>query len=147
MPDFTISPHPLMSNYPPGIRPRLRVTIPLLGLALASSGCSIAGGYQIADHARMPRDYRTIAGSVQVGRNATIHDARTVAGRIEVGDGASTRSLNATAGEIRIGESAKIDGDVSALAGHIWIGAGTHVTGGVTQTSGSIELNDCRIDA
>jgi len=127
------------------MNPSLPIVL-LAMLVLATSGCSIAGGYHIAEGSQMPRGYRTVAGDVRVGRNATIHGARTVAGRIDVGDGATTHSLNATAGEIRIGESVKVDGDVSALAGHIWIGAGTHVTGGVTQTAGSIELNDCRID-
>jgi hypothetical protein len=118
----------------------------LLILALAFSGCSIAGGYQIDDGVRMPRSYRTVAGNVTVGRDASIHEARTVAGTIAVENGASTRSLKTTAGEIRLGESVKVDGDVSTLAGSIQIGKGSHVTGMVTLTAGSMELNGCHID-
>lgn len=121
-------------------------SVAILVLTLATSGCSIAGGYRIADGAQMSRSYRTVAGSVQVGREASIHGAKTVAGTINVENGATTRSLKATAGEIRVGESVKVAGDVSTLAGSIRIGKDSHVTGKVTLTAGNMELTGCRID-
>ncbi len=145
MPAFRFPLH-VNASHLPRTKVRRGGSLALLAVALVTSGCSIAGGYRIPEGARMSRGYRTIAGSVHVGRDAAIESARTVAGTIEVGDGATTRSLKTTAGEIQVGESVKIDGDVSTLAGHIRIGAGSHVTGGITLAAGNIELTGCRID-
>lgn len=122
----------------------LRLTL-ALGSLLATSGCALVTGYRIADGAKMPRSYRTVAGSVHVGRDAAINDAKTVAGEIRVAAGATTRSLGTVAGEIRIGERANIDGNVATVAGGIRIGEGSHVSGGVSSIAGDIELNGCHI--
>lgn len=117
-----------------------------LVLVLLASGCTLASDYRISDGARTQRSYRSVAGSVHIGRDAAIHDAKTVAGAIHVDDGASTQSLSSVAGEIHIGERATVQGDVSTVAGDIRIDAGTRVTGSLSSTAGAIELNACRVD-
>jgi hypothetical protein len=117
-----------------------------LGSMLGVSSCAVAGSYRVADGAQTLRNYRTVAGSVQVGRDAAIGSARTVAGEIRVADGAATRSLASAAGAIRIGENARIEGDVSTVAGAIRIGRGAHVSGSVSSIAGAMELDDCRIE-
>lgn len=117
-----------------------------LTLTLAAPGCTLVTDYRIADGAKTPRSYRTVAGSVHIGREAAIEHARTVAGSIHVDHGATTRSLSSVAGEIRIGEAVSVDGDVSTVAGGIRIDAGAHVTGEVSSIAGAIGLSGCRID-
>ena len=131
---------------------RQRSTLPgftalaVLMLALAMSGCTLVTDYQIAEGAKMQRSYRSIAGSVHIGRDAAIHRAKTIAGSIHVNNGATTRSLSSVAGEIRIGESVNVDGDISTIAGNIRIDARTRVTGEVTSIAGAMELSGCRVE-
>jgi hypothetical protein len=117
-----------------------------LAFALATSGCTIAGDYRVGEGEKTGRGYRTIAGSVHIGRGAVVDGAKTIAGNIEVEDGAATRTLHTIAGEIHIGQRATIQGDVSTIAGNIRIGTGTHIAGKVTTIAGEIELNGCRVD-
>lgn len=117
-----------------------------LALAVATSGCTIAGDYRVEPGAKAARSYRSIAGSVRVGREAVVNGVRTIAGSIEIDDRATTQSLSTVAGEIRIGQHASIHGDVSSIAGAIRVGAGTHISGQLTTVAGEIQLSGCRID-
>lgn len=128
------------------LRPFGFTTSLVLALALATSGCTIAGDYRVGEGEKTGRGYRTIAGSVHIGRDASVNHTKTIAGAIAVDDGATTKSLRTIAGEIRIGERATVNGDVSTVAGNIHIGTGTRVTGKATTIAGAIELNECRID-
>jgi len=117
-----------------------------LAVALATSGCTIAGDHHVADGTKIGRSYRSIAGSVHVGRDASIDGAKTIAGNIEVENGATTRTLRTVAGDIRIGRDAKIAGHITTIAGNIHIAPGARISGKVSTIAGNIELNGCRID-
>lgn len=118
------------------------VSLFLTAVALLSTGCSIADSYHIPDGLKKGRSYTSIAGDIEVGRQATIRNARTVAGDIEIHEGGRVASLTTVAGRILLAPEVKVDGSVKTIAGDIEIGAGCTVTGDISTEVGHISIED-----
>jgi len=119
----------------------------LSGAMLLSAGCAtIAGGYRVADNSSHVRGYTSIAGDIDVGRQAKIGSARTVAGNIEIGAGSRVGSLSSVAGRIRLGEEVKVGGSIHSVAGDIEIARGCTVAGDISTVAGKITLTDTAVE-
>lgn len=121
---------------------RLPALVPLCvsTVILLATGCSIADGYRVPDGLTKHRSYTSIAGDVEVGRDATIRSARTVAGNIEVHEGGRTGNLSTVAGRVRLGANVRVDGSIKTVAGDIELDEGCTVTGDITTVVGHITV-------
>ncbi len=116
------------------------VSLCLASAVLCATGCSIAAGYRVPDGLTKHRSYTSIAGDVEVGRDATIRSARTVAGNIEVHEGGRTGNLTTVAGRVRLEARVRVEGSIKTVAGDIELGEGCTVTGDITTVVGHITM-------
>ena len=112
-------------------------------VALLSGGCAtIAGGYRIPDSSTHARSYSSIAGDIDVGRQASIRNADTIAGDIDIGEGSRVRSLDSIAGQIRLAADVSVEGSVETIAGDIRIARGCTIGGNVETIAGRISITE-----
>lgn len=119
------------------------VWVPLsLLLGLFSAGCSIADSYHVPNGYTETRSYTSIAGDIEVGRQATIRNARTVAGSIEIHEGGRTGNLATVAGRIRLAPDVTVNGFIKTIAGDIELANGCRVAGNISTEVGHITASD-----
>ncbi len=112
-------------------------------MALFSGGCAtIAGGYRIPDSSTRSRSYSSIAGEIDVGRQASIRNAKTIAGEINIGEGSRVRGLDSIAGRIQLASGVTIEGSIKTIAGNIKVGRGCTVGGSIETVAGHISVED-----
>lgn len=108
---------------------------------LFSAGCAtIAEDYRIPDGASKARSYTSIAGNIEVGRQASIRDARTVAGNIDIREGSRVGSLSTVAGNISLAADVKVKGSIRTVAGDVEIARGCTISGNLGTVAGHITL-------
>lgn len=114
-----------------------------LGAAMLLTGCgTIAGGHRVPDGSTQTRNYASIAGDVDVGRQANVGKVDTIAGDIEIGENSRVQSLDSIAGKIRLAAGVTVDGSVETIAGEIEIDRGCTITGSVESVAGDISITD-----
>lgn len=124
---------------------------PLLFLGLGAAmlcftGCAtVAGDYRIPDGAAKMRSYTSVAGDIDVGRQASIRNAKTVAGDITIGEGSRVGSLSTVAGEIYLDAGVKVEGAIKTVVGDVRISRGCTITGNVSTVDGDITLTHCAV--
>lgn len=124
----------------------MRMIKPLLFLGsgaalLLFTGCAtVAEDYRIPDGAVWPRSYTSVAGDIDVGRQARIRNARTVAGDITIGEGSQVGSLTTVAGEIRLAANVRVEGWISTVVGDVHIARDCVINGDVITEDGHITL-------
>jgi acyl-[acyl carrier protein]--UDP-N-acetylglucosamine O-acyltransferase len=117
------------------------ITLGLGATMLFSAGCMhIASDHRIPDGSTTARSYTSVAGDIDVGRNAKVRNLDTVAGDIDVGRGSRVGSLDSVAGDIRVGEEVTVDGSIETVAGDIEIERGCTITGGIDTVAGDISI-------
>lgn len=108
---------------------------------LCFTGCAtVAEDYRIPDGASKMRGYTSVAGDIDVGRQASIRDAKTVAGNIDIREGGRSGSLSTVAGDIRLEAGVKVEGSIKTVAGDVETSRGCTITGNVGTVVGHIRL-------
>lgn len=119
------------------------ISLCLGAVALFSGGCAtIAGGYRIPDGSAQTRSYSSIAGDIEVGRQASIRNADTIAGDIDIGEGSQVRSLDSIAGQIRLAAEVSVAGSIETIAGDVKISRGCTIGGNVETIAGHISITE-----
>lgn len=112
----------------------------LVAVVLLSTGCSIVVSYNIPDGSVRSRSFTSVAGDIEVGRQATIRNARTVAGNIEIHEGGRAGNLATVAGRVRLAADVTISGSIKTVAGDIEVGHGSMISGDVSTEVGKISM-------
>jgi DUF4097 and DUF4098 domain-containing protein YvlB len=125
------------------IKPSALIPLGVSAAMLLAGGCAtVAEDYRIADGSIQTRSYTSVAGDIEVGRQAGIGNAKTVSGDIGIGEGSRVGSLSTVAGEINLAANVQVAGSLKTVAGDIEIARGCTIAGDVGTIAGSIEITD-----
>jgi DUF4097 and DUF4098 domain-containing protein YvlB len=112
-------------------------------------GCNVSlnKDVTIEDGRRSDLGCNSINGSIRIGDDCVLNgEYRSINGSIEVGRGSSVRKLQSVNGGIRVLDGGTIERGIDAVNGSVELGMGASVTRGSIKTvNGSVELDSASV--
>jgi hypothetical protein len=135
-------------------RPRMRVSLALIGILLGLSGCSasddgngsqkVNGSVHVAA-GKPAAAAETVNGNIVIADDAAVTVASTVNGAVHLGAHGTANALNTINGSITVGSGAHVAQGAESVNGGMTVHTDAEVLGAVKNVNGKIELTGAHV--